>query len=229
MSLDPPTYLNSLQNNIRSRPIPWEGAVRAGNITEDHLKKIKAVDKVRKEQRRQTVESDLNGYSTLLIGGDGNASVFEHASRRNDIVQYILVLANDLINGSQESCLRQVLNKLTVSRCSLTVVKTPRERPALQSLFSLTFTVTQPRRPSSLAFLDFPYEPCAFQHNKLWETPRQRHTGPTKAVQLFFDLGIKLRYWPTGYWSSGILVTSSNLEFQTAVLGSAKNDTQSTF
>ena len=59
MSLEPPTYLSSLQNNIRARPIPWEGAVRAGNITEDHLKRIKAVDKVRKEQRRQTIEGDL--------------------------------------------------------------------------------------------------------------------------------------------------------------------------
>ncbi|KAL9115447.1 MAG: hypothetical protein Q9227_000768 [Pyrenula ochraceoflavens] len=98
MSLDPPTYLNSLQNNIRSRPIPWEGAVRAGNITEDHLKKIKAVDKVRKEQRKQTVEGNLDGYCTLLIGSGDSKSVLEYASRRNDIVQYILVLATDLLN-----------------------------------------------------------------------------------------------------------------------------------
>ncbi|KAJ5664588.1 hypothetical protein N7462_011401 [Penicillium macrosclerotiorum] len=97
MSLEPPTYLSSLQNNIRARPIPWEGAVRAGNITDDQLKKIKAVDKVRKEQRIQTIEADLVGYTGLLAGGPQGKSVLELASRRTDIVQYILVLASDLI------------------------------------------------------------------------------------------------------------------------------------
>lgn len=100
MSLEPPTYLNSLQNNIRARPIPWDGAVRAGNITDEHLRKIKAVDKVRKQERKQAVEADLNGYTTLLAGNSpGVRSVLESASRRTDIVQYILVLAADLING----------------------------------------------------------------------------------------------------------------------------------
>lgn len=97
MSLEPPTYLSSLQNNIRARPIPWDGAVRAGNITDDHHKKIKAVDKVRKEQRIQTIEADLPGYTSLLAGGEQGKSVLESASRRTDIVQYILVLASDLI------------------------------------------------------------------------------------------------------------------------------------
>ncbi|KAL4984012.1 armadillo-type protein [Aspergillus falconensis] len=99
-SLEPPTYLSSLQNNIRARPIPWEGAVRAGNITDDHLKKIKAVDKVRKEQRRQTIDGDIPGYVALLAGGSSGKSVLESAARRSDIVQYILVLAADLINDA---------------------------------------------------------------------------------------------------------------------------------
>jgi V-type H+-transporting ATPase subunit H len=102
MSLEPPTYLSSLQNNIRARPIPWEGAVRAGNITDDHLKKIKAVDKVRKDQRRQTIEQDLAGYTSLLAGGAQGKSVLDSASRRTDIVQYILVLASDLIQGKRQ-------------------------------------------------------------------------------------------------------------------------------
>ena len=99
MSLDPPTYLNSLQNNIRARPIPWEGAVRAGTITENDLKRIKAVDKVRKEQRKQTVEADTGIYQSLLLGGDNSKSVLESASKRADVIQYILVLTGDLING----------------------------------------------------------------------------------------------------------------------------------
>lgn len=100
MSLEPPTYLSSLQNNIRARPIPWEGAVRAGSITDDHLKKIKAVDKVRKEQRRETIDGGLEGYIGLLAGGPETKSVLDSASKRSDIVQYILVLAVDLINGA---------------------------------------------------------------------------------------------------------------------------------
>lgn len=99
MSLDPPTYLSSLQNNIRARPIPWEGAVRAGTITDNDLKTIKAVDKVRKEQRKQTVENDIESYQSLILSGDKGKSVLESASKRADVIQYMLVLTGDLING----------------------------------------------------------------------------------------------------------------------------------
>lgn len=99
MSLDPPTYLSSLENNTRARPIPWEGAVRAGTITDNDLKTIKAVDKVRKEQRKQTVENDLESYQSLILGGDKGKSVLESASKRSDVIQYMLVLTGDLING----------------------------------------------------------------------------------------------------------------------------------
>jgi hypothetical protein len=104
MSLDPPTYLNSLQNNIRARPIPWEGAVRAGTITDSDLKKIKAVDKVRKDQRQQTVEADTEAYKSLLIGGSQGKSVLESAAKRADVIQYMLVLTGDLINGTAARC-----------------------------------------------------------------------------------------------------------------------------
>ena len=100
MSLDPPTYLSSLQSNIRARPIPWEGAVRAGTITDNDLKTIKAVDKVRKEQRKQTVESDVEAYQSLILGGSKGKSVLESASKRPDVIQYMLVLTGDLINGT---------------------------------------------------------------------------------------------------------------------------------
>jgi V-type H+-transporting ATPase subunit H len=101
MSLDPPTYLSSLQNNIRQRPIPWEGAVRAGTITDEQLSKIRAIDKVRKEQRKQTIEDDLGAYRTLFLGGDGKPGVLESAAnaKRSDVVQYILVLLGDLVDG----------------------------------------------------------------------------------------------------------------------------------
>ncbi|KAI9819870.1 MAG: H(+)-transporting V1 sector ATPase subunit H [Pycnora praestabilis] len=98
MSLEPPKYLQSLQNNIRARPIAWEAAVRTGHITEGDLKYIKSVDKVRKEQRRQIVEGDLQGFTTLLLGGDNAKSVLESAVKKVDVVQYMLVLSGDLID-----------------------------------------------------------------------------------------------------------------------------------
>lgn len=100
MSLDPPTYLNSLQNNIRARPIPWEGAVRAGTITDQDLRKIKSVDKVRREQRKKVVEENFAAYRSLLLGSNSEKSVLEAAAKRADVVQYILVLTSDLLNGT---------------------------------------------------------------------------------------------------------------------------------
>lgn len=101
MSLDPPAYILSLQNNIRARPISWEGAVRAKTITETDLKKIKAIDKVRKEQRKQTIENDVETYTALLLGDTQNKSIFESTAKRTDIVQYMLVLTGDLVDGTQ--------------------------------------------------------------------------------------------------------------------------------
>jgi V-type H+-transporting ATPase subunit H len=98
MSLDPPAYLFNLQNNIRARPISWEGAVRAKTITDADLKKIRSIDKVRKEQRRQTIEADVGSFATLLLGGNGSSSIFEAAAKRQDIIQYMLVLTGDLID-----------------------------------------------------------------------------------------------------------------------------------
>ena len=100
MSPDPPTYLTSLQNNIRARPIPWDGAVRAGTLTEGQLARIRAVDKVKKDVRNQTVDRDLDGYRILFFGEPGNPSVLESAKKRGDVVQYILVLLSDLLDST---------------------------------------------------------------------------------------------------------------------------------
>jgi len=97
--MDPPAYILSLQNNIRARPISWEGAVRAKTITDNDLKRVKAIDKVRKEQRKQTVESSPDDYVSLLLGNDQSPSIFQAAQKRTDIVQYMLVLSGDLIDG----------------------------------------------------------------------------------------------------------------------------------
>lgn len=57
------------------------------------------MDKVRKEQRKEIVEGDLDAYKTLFVGGSGEKSVLESASERRELVQYILVLLGDLIDG----------------------------------------------------------------------------------------------------------------------------------
>lgn len=100
MTLEPPTYLASLQSNIRQRPIPWDGAVRAGTLTEEQYAKIRAVDKVKKpEQRKEAVTSDLNGYRELFVGGLGKTSVLETAGKHANVIQFILVLLGDLLDG----------------------------------------------------------------------------------------------------------------------------------
>jgi V-type H+-transporting ATPase subunit H len=103
MALDPQGYVASLQNNIRSRPIPWEGAVRAKTITEDANKRIKAIDKVRKEQRKQVLDSDPASYVSLFIGGQNEQNVFQAVAKRQDILLYLLVLFEDSIQGTEES------------------------------------------------------------------------------------------------------------------------------
>lgn len=140
MSLDPPTYLSSLQNNIRARPIPWEGAVRAGTITDNDLRTIKAVDKVRKEQRKQTVESDIEAYQSLILGGSKGKSVLESASKRPDVIQYMLVLTGDLINGMSSSIGDQhSTTSLTQdSRCSHTFLRAAQARITLQDPHSIS-------------------------------------------------------------------------------------------
>lgn len=100
MSHDPPTYLASLQSNIRQRPIPWDGAVRAGTLSEEQLAKIRAVDKAKKpEQRKEIVTGDIDGYRELFVGGSGKSSVLETAGKHANVIQYILVLLGDLLES----------------------------------------------------------------------------------------------------------------------------------
>lgn len=103
MGLDPPTYLASLQNNVRQRPIPWEGAVRTGTITEAQLAKIRSVDRAKPGQQQQIVQNDLEGFTALFVGSEGSPSVLESASKRSDVIQYVLVLLSDLLDRMSRS------------------------------------------------------------------------------------------------------------------------------
>ena len=72
--------------------------MRAKTLSDADLKKIRSIDKVRKEQRKQTIESDVQTYTDLLLGSRESKSIFESAIKRTDIVQYMLVLTGDLID-----------------------------------------------------------------------------------------------------------------------------------
>lgn len=74
--------------------------MRAKTITDADLKQIKSIDKVRKEQRKQTIEGDVDSFATLLLGGNDSQSIFEAAAKRQDIIQYMLVLLGDIIEGT---------------------------------------------------------------------------------------------------------------------------------
>jgi len=45
------------------------------------------------------VESNPDDYITLLLGNNETQSIFQAAQKRTDIIQYMLVLAGDLIDG----------------------------------------------------------------------------------------------------------------------------------
>jgi V-type H+-transporting ATPase subunit H len=107
MSFDPPQHIVSLQNNIRSRPISWEGAVRLKNITEADLKKVKSIDKVRKEQRRQAIEQSPGDFVDLFLGSGSGPSIFQAAAKRAEIVHYMLVLLGDLLDGRDSTIFRR--------------------------------------------------------------------------------------------------------------------------
>lgn len=88
-------YLDELTANIRARPIPWEGYQRANLISEDEIKKIKAVDKQPLAEKTQIISKQSQEYARLILDLLGRM-------KRVDILQYTLVLAGDFISESKE-------------------------------------------------------------------------------------------------------------------------------
>ncbi|BFZ57614.1 H(+)-transporting V1 sector ATPase subunit H [Savitreella phatthalungensis] len=82
-------YLDALADNVRARPIPWEGYARAGLITDDELRNIKSIDRSKKRQ----VE-DVTAWARLI------RDILERV-KRVDIQQYVLVLAADLLSNGE--------------------------------------------------------------------------------------------------------------------------------
>ena len=74
--------------------------MRARTITENDRERIKSIDKVRKEQRRQTLELDLPGFRKLFLGEGDSQGILSATAKRPEIIQYLLVLTSDLIDGT---------------------------------------------------------------------------------------------------------------------------------
>lgn len=86
-------YLDELSANIRARPVPWEGYQRASLLSEEEVKRIKAIDKQPIEARRDIVTKESDDYAHLVMKMLGKI-------KRVDILQYTLVLAGDFISES---------------------------------------------------------------------------------------------------------------------------------
>ena len=99
MSLEPPSYLSSLQGNVRQRPIPWDGAVRSGLVTDGQLAKIRAIDRAKnKDAKKAAIEEDMDSYTELFVGEAGKPSALESAAKQPNMLQYLLVLLDDMVN-----------------------------------------------------------------------------------------------------------------------------------
>ena len=217
MSLDPPTYLSSLQNNIRARPIPWEGAVRAGTITDSDLKTIKAVDKVRKEQRKQTVENDLDAYQSLILGGNKGKSVLDAAAKRSDVVQYMLVLADDLLHGKNSQGTAEYFADEKL-RCSFSCSKATRARGTVQANNTLSHTFHQSRGSHTSPNIFSPYQSHLQLPSAGSQVQQSHERGIDEIVQVPVYLNEKPRYRLARHCRSRVFFSAENEESPGAIL-----------
>lgn len=124
--------------------------MRAKTITESDLKKIKAIDKVRKEQRKQTIEGNVQMYTALLLGDGETKSIFESAAKRTDILQYMLVLTGDLIEGENIGEMDIYICKLKdIARCARIERCSYQPSTSLQALVATIEAIEQCRRSNT--------------------------------------------------------------------------------
>ena len=71
------------------------------------MKLIKAIDKASAEKRKTAIEENPDGYKALLLGGssggDGDGKgLLERSSKRTDLIQYVLAVVWEVLEGKQE-------------------------------------------------------------------------------------------------------------------------------
>lgn len=110
-------YLEEIQTNIRVRPIPWDGYVRANLLTHDEAVLMKSLEKQSRDKRTEVVTKQPENYANAVI------DLLDRITR-DDVVKYILSLAGDfavdveeftkhlLNNDNNNQRIFQVLTKL---------------------------------------------------------------------------------------------------------------------
>lgn len=88
-------YLEEIQTNIRVRPIPWEGYVRASVLSANEASLMKSIEKQNREKRAEIVEKSATRYAEAII------DLLDRISR-DDVVKYILSLAGDFVVDVEE-------------------------------------------------------------------------------------------------------------------------------
>lgn len=89
------SYLDEIQTAIRSRPIPWDGYVRANLLTPDEAALIKTIEKQSPEARKETVKKDLTHYATSFVS-------LLRKIPREDVAKYILSFVASLVQELPE-------------------------------------------------------------------------------------------------------------------------------
>ncbi|KAF5097059.1 hypothetical protein DV451_004001 [Geotrichum candidum] len=81
-------YLDEIQNNIRVRPIPWDGYIRINLLTPEDAVLIKSIEKQVKDKK--LVEGDVITFSATLVR-------LLSGALREDVAKYLLGLASELV------------------------------------------------------------------------------------------------------------------------------------
>ncbi|CCJ29622.1 unnamed protein product, partial [Pneumocystis jirovecii] len=84
-------FLEELLSSIRLRPIPWIGHLRAGLVTDEEVKMIKALDWHSRKRRSLVLMKESKEYAELFL------TLFQRF-QRIDLLQYLLTLCSDLLD-----------------------------------------------------------------------------------------------------------------------------------
>lgn len=137
LSLFTNPYLEELSNNIRNRPVPWDGYHRANLLSEHDLKSIKAVDRVGRSRKLEVINSDMGRYASLLMG--------LVKSKRVDVLQYALVLGADA--ATEIDAFASLLNKEEITDILLQLLK--HEDETVPILSARLLTILLPSSPGA--------------------------------------------------------------------------------
>ncbi|KAI8089241.1 ATPase, V1 complex, subunit H [Halteromyces radiatus] len=96
LSLVSNQYLDKKVAQIRLKPILWEGYERANLLTHAQVELIKSIDKKSSQEIQVAVQGREDTYASLIL-------YLLQSLSRTDTVQYVCVLADDILSGNEEN------------------------------------------------------------------------------------------------------------------------------